>query len=129
MTLKKHNRLNLFKNDDNNHVQPDPDVALSLMNMLNKNNQLIKAFRYAREHIEQESGQEAMLPLLGCNTRDGVQYNLPSCGEITSVIIGDYSNSEYTYYVLLHDRKSGLKRVSCLHPCYMALQYPLSFVQ
>jgi hypothetical protein len=27
----------------------------------------------------------------------------------------------------VHDRKFGLKRVSCLHPCYMALQYPLLF--
>jgi hypothetical protein len=65
--------------------------------------------------------------LLGCNTRDGVQYNLPSSGEIAAIIIGDYPNVEYTYDVLVHDRKSGLKRVSYLHPRYMALQYPLLF--
>jgi hypothetical protein len=115
-----YNRLNLFENDDNGHVHPDPDVALSLMNMLNENNQLVKAFRCARERIEQEPGKEVTLRLLGCNTRDGIQYNLPSSGEITAIIIGDYSNAEYTYDVLVHDRNSGLKRVSYQHPCYMA---------
>jgi hypothetical protein len=98
-----------------------------MMIMLNENNQLIKAFRYARERIEQEPGQEVMLHSLGCNTRDGVQYNLPSGGEIAAVIIGNYSNSEYTYDVLVHDRKSSLKCVSFLRPRSMALQYPLLF--
>jgi hypothetical protein len=51
-----HNRLHLFENGDNDLVQPDRDVALSLMNMLNENNQLVKAFRYARERIEYEPG-------------------------------------------------------------------------
>jgi hypothetical protein len=98
------------------------------MNMLNENNQLIKAFRCAQERIEQEPGKDVMLCLLGYNTRDDMQYNLPSSGKIVAIIIGDYSNTEYTYDVLVHYRKSGLKRVSCLHPCYMALQYPLLFL-
>jgi hypothetical protein len=119
--------LSLFENDDNSPVQPDADIALSLMNMLNGTNQLIKAFRYAQEHIESELGQEITLRLLGCNTRNDVQYNLPSNGEIAAIVVGDYSNAEYTYDVLVDDRRFGLKHVSCLHPCYMALQYPLLF--
>jgi hypothetical protein len=58
-----YNRLNLFENDDNGHVHPDPDVALSLMNMLNENNQLVKAFRCARERIEQEPGRSRFVCL------------------------------------------------------------------
>jgi hypothetical protein len=65
--------------------------------------------------------------LLGCNTRHDVQYNLPSNGEIAVIIVGDYTAGEYTYDVLVHDRECGLKRVSCLHPAYMPLQYPLLF--
>lgn len=121
------NRLNVFENDDNSPDCPDPDIALSLMNMLDEHNQLVKAFRCARERIEQEGGKEVTLRLLGCNTTDDVKYNLPSSGEIAAIIVGDYSAAEYTYDVLVHDRKYGLKRVSCLHPCYMALQYPLLF--
>jgi hypothetical protein len=56
-----------------------------------------------------------------------VQYNLPSNGEIAAIVVGDYTAGEYTYDVLVHDRECGLKRVSCLHPVYMPLQYPLLF--
>jgi hypothetical protein len=65
---KIHNRLSLFENDDNNLVQSDAGIALSLMNMQNENNQFVKEFRYAQEHIESEPGQEITPCLLGCNT-------------------------------------------------------------
>jgi hypothetical protein len=121
------NRLSLFENDDNSPNQLDPEIVVSLMHMLNESNQLVKAFRFARERIDEKTSQQVTLRLLGCNTCHDVQYNLPSSGEIEAIIIGDYSNVEYTYDVLVHDRKYGLKWVSHLHPCYMALQYPLLF--
>jgi hypothetical protein len=98
------------------------------MNMINETNKLIKAFRYAQERIELEPHQEITLHLLGCNTQNHVQYNLPSSGEIAAIVVGDCSNAEYTYDVLVHDRRFGLKCVSCLHPCYMTLQYSLLFL-
>jgi hypothetical protein len=52
---------------------------------------------------------------------------MPTSGEIAAIIIGDYSVDEYTYDVLVHGKSDGLKRVSCLHPCYLPLQYPLLF--
>ena len=121
------NRLGLFEADGNAADQPDPKVVLSLLEMLDEHNNLVKAFRYARERLEQEGDQKVTLRLLGCNSRQDVQYNLPASGEIAAIIVGDYSADEYTYDVLVHDRNRGLKRVSCLHPCYMALQYPLLF--
>jgi len=51
----------------------------------------------------------------------------PRVVEIAVIIVGDYSVDEYTYDVLVHDKEYGLRRVSCLHPAYMALQYPLLF--
>jgi hypothetical protein len=98
--------------------------------MLNEHNQLVKAFRYARERLEQEGDQKITLRLLGYNTRhdvqynlpsSGVQYNLPSSGEIAAIIVGNYAADEYTYDVLVHDKQYGLKHVSYLHPFYMAL--------
>jgi hypothetical protein len=38
------NMLSLFENDDNSPIQPDADIALCFMNMLNETNQLVKAF-------------------------------------------------------------------------------------
>ncbi|AQK61422.1 putative replication protein [Zea mays] len=97
------------------------------MEKLDAHNELVKAFRCARERIEQTHNSEITLRLLGCNTRHDVQYNLPSSGEIAAIIVGDYSSAQYTYDVLVHAKNHGLKRVSHLHPCYMALQYPLLF--
>jgi hypothetical protein len=55
--------------------------------MLNEHNQLVKAFRCARERLEQEGDQKLTLRLLGCNTKHDVQYNLPSSGEIAAIIV------------------------------------------
>jgi hypothetical protein len=121
------NRLGIFETDDRVAEQPDPNIVMTLLGMLNDHNQLVKAFRYARDRLNQEGDQKITLRLLGCNTRDDVRYNLPSSGEIAAIIVGDYSADEYTYDVLVHDREHGLKRVSYLHPSYMALQYPLLF--
>ncbi|AQK94045.1 hypothetical protein ZEAMMB73_Zm00001d010436 [Zea mays] len=117
----------MFETDDGAGGQPDPEMASSLLDMLNENNSLVKAFRYARERLEREGDQKITLRLLGCNTRHDVQYNLPSNGEIAAIIVGNYTAGEYTYDVLVHDRECGLKHVSCLHPAYMALRYPLLF--
>ncbi|PWZ07449.1 hypothetical protein Zm00014a_024898 [Zea mays] len=119
------NRLGMFETDDGAGGQLDPEIASALLHMLNENNSLVKAFRYARERLEREGDQKITLRLLGCNTRHDVQYNLPSNGEIAAIIVGDYTAGEYTYDVLVHDRECGLKRVSCLHPAYMPVQYPL----
>jgi hypothetical protein len=121
------NRLGMFETDDGAGGQPDPAMASLLLDMLNENNSLVKVFRYARERLEREGDQKITLILLGCNTCHDVQYNLPSNGEIAAIIVGDYTAGEYTYDVLVHDRECGLKRVSCLHPTYMPLQYPLLF--
>ncbi|AQL02834.1 hypothetical protein ZEAMMB73_Zm00001d045624 [Zea mays] len=80
-------------------------MVSSLLDMLNENNSLVKAFRCARERLEREGDQKITLRLLGCNTRHDVQYSLPSNGEIAAIIVGDYTTGEYTYDVLVHDRE------------------------
>ncbi|ONM56267.1 hypothetical protein ZEAMMB73_Zm00001d021082 [Zea mays] len=99
------NRLGIFETDDGAAGQPDPEMVSSLLDMLNENNSLVKAFRCARERLEHEGDQKITLRLLGCNTRHDVQYNLPSNGEIAAIIVGDYTIGEYTYDVLVHDRE------------------------
>ncbi|ONM20623.1 hypothetical protein ZEAMMB73_Zm00001d005223 [Zea mays] len=121
------NRLGMFETNDGAGGQPDPEIALALLDMLNENNSLVKAFRYTRECLEREGDQKITLRLLGYNTRHDVQYNLPSNGEFAAIIVGDYTAEEYTYDILVHDRECGLKRVSCLRPAYMPLQYPMLF--
>ena len=99
----------MFTDDESAADPPDPDIAIALLNMLNEHNQLVKAFWYARECLEQEGDQKITLRLLGCNTRHDMQYILPSSGEIATIIVGDYAADEYTYDVLVHDKQYGLK--------------------
>jgi hypothetical protein len=124
---KLQSRLHVFESDDAGATCPDSAVTQSIMEMLDVHNELVKAFCCAREHIEQTHNSEITLHLLGCNTRHDVQYNLPSSGEIAVIIVGDYSSAQYMYDVLVHAKNHGLKHVSHLHPCYMAMQYPLLF--
>jgi hypothetical protein len=121
------NRLGLFENEADVHDRPDPEVARLLLNMLDEHNKLVAAFRFAKERLDEEGNQKVTLRLLGCNTRHDAQYNLPANGELAAVIVGDCSSSQYKYDVLVHAREGGLKHVSCLHPSYMALQYPHLF--
>jgi hypothetical protein len=86
-------RLHIFGSDDAGVACPDSAVTQSLMEMLDAHNELVKAFRCARERIEQTHNSDITLRLLGCNTRHDVQYNLPSSGEIAAIIVGDYSSS------------------------------------
>jgi hypothetical protein len=97
------------------------------MEMLDAHSELVKAFCCARERIEQTHNSEIMLRLLGYNTRHDVEFNLPSSGEIAAIIVGDYSSAQCMYDVLVHAKNHGLKCVSHLHLCNMALQYPLLF--
>jgi hypothetical protein len=117
----------MFENEADVHDRPDPEVARLLLNMLDKHNKLVATFRFAKEHLDEEGDQKVMLRLLGCNTRHDAQYNLPANGELAAIIVGDCLSSQYKYDVLVHARDGGLKHVSCLHPSYMALQYPLLF--
>ncbi|PWZ56074.1 hypothetical protein Zm00014a_008891 [Zea mays] len=117
----------MFENEADVHDRPDPEVARLLLNMLDEHNKLVAAFRFAKGRLDEEGDQKVTLRLLGCNTRHDAQYNLPTNGELAAVIVGDCSSSQYKYDVLVHAREGGLKHVSCLHPSYMALQYPLLF--
>ncbi|PWZ36843.1 hypothetical protein Zm00014a_003793 [Zea mays] len=117
----------MFENEPDVHDRPDPEVARLLLNMLDEHNKLVAAFRFAKERLDEEGDQKVTLRLLGCNTRHDAQYNLPASGELAAVIVGDCLPSQYKYDVLVHAREGGLKHVSCLHPSYMALQYPLLF--
>ncbi|XP_075658630.1 uncharacterized protein LOC142628404 [Castanea sativa] len=66
------------------------------------------------------------LRLIGSQTTDGREYNLPTCSEIAATIIGDIG-AENAHRDIIVELKGGLQRINVLHPSYMALQYPFLF--
>ena len=119
--------MNIYENDGSNADQAEPAVVDALCTMLDCHNTLVQKFRYARERLSEHGNHSLTLRLMGCNAKSDVQYNLSSSGELAAIIVGDYSAAEYTFDILVHESDIGLRRVSSLHPCYMALQYPLFF--
>ncbi|GKG48463.1 hypothetical protein Tco_0510348, partial [Tanacetum coccineum] len=55
------------------------------------------------------------------------QYNAPTVSEVATVIINDFGEGLPTRDIIVNSKDSGPRRVSELHPSYMALQYPLLF--
>ena len=55
------------------------------------------------------------------------QYNRPSNDEVAVLIIGGTNSEENHCVIILCTNEGVLKRISEVHPSYMALQYPLLF--
>nr|XP_043612400.1 uncharacterized protein LOC122584252 [Erigeron canadensis] len=69
------------------------------------------------------------LKLIGRRQKDGRTYNLPSVDEIAALIVGDIDMSFDERDILIESHSGHLKRISELHPQYLALQYPLKLYQ
>lgn len=95
--------------------------------MFDQHNQLTKVFRMARERFEQTDFQPVRIRLIGTKTKDKRQYNLPTTSEVAALIMGVGHNEKGHRDVIIEDRAQGLKRISELHPSFMAMQYPILF--
>ncbi|KAL4555060.1 hypothetical protein LXL04_037671 [Taraxacum kok-saghyz] len=103
------------------------DILRELIEMLDRHNSLFQAFRMARERFLESTMQPVRLRLISSRTIDGRLTNLPAVSEIAALLPGD-ANETNNHDVLIEERGTGhIKRISELHPKYMALQYPLLF--
>ena len=65
------------------------------------------------------------LHLIYCCTNHSSQYNLPTTSEVTGLIVGDFDPNNRYRDIIVEDRDSGLRRISEIHPAFMAMQYHL----
>ncbi|KAL4559822.1 hypothetical protein LXL04_031968 [Taraxacum kok-saghyz] len=80
-----------------------------------------------RELIEMLDRHNSLVQALEWQEKDGRLTNLPAVSEIAALLPGD-ANETNNRDVLIEERGTGhIKRISELHPKYMALQYPLLF--
>ncbi|GKB01262.1 hypothetical protein Tco_0829306 [Tanacetum coccineum] len=56
------------------------------------------------------------------------QYNKPTVAEVAALITNDFGDETPSRDIIVNKLHSGPKRISELHPTYMALQYPLLFL-
>ncbi|GKB28915.1 hypothetical protein Tco_0868316, partial [Tanacetum coccineum] len=109
----------------NNEI--DHDLTVELCDMLDAINPLVAQFRMAGERlvIATEENKYKLRLIIGTRMRDCRQYNLPTAFEVAALIVGDIDSTTNDRDIILHMQEGGLKRVSELHPSYLALQYPL----
>ncbi|XP_071719074.1 uncharacterized protein [Rutidosis leptorrhynchoides] len=83
----------------------------------------------ARERFKDDHNMQLKIKLIGRRTKDGRNYNLPTVDEVAALIVGDINVSSFDERdILIDSHIKGLKRISELHPEYLALQYPLLFI-
>src|ERR1044071_4339947 len=93
--------------------------------MLDATNSLVKSYRMARDCFQKNPDAQVKLRLNGMRKEDGRTYNLPMVSEVAGLIIGDLNEEIDKRDIIVQTIDGKLKRVSELHPSYLALQYPL----
>ncbi|GKD74965.1 hypothetical protein Tco_1333247 [Tanacetum coccineum] len=112
--------------DTNSEEGVDGTIVGSLIRMLDANSAIAKAFRMAMDWCHADTTANVELRLLSERTRSK-QYNSPTVAEVASLITNDFGDGEPTRDIVVCKKDSPPKRISELHPSYMALQYPLLF--
>ena len=105
---------------------PEEAIVTSLIHMLDEFSSVAKAFRMARDWCNQNRSYDFQLRLLGQRTNSR-QYNAPTVSEVAVLITNDFGDANETRDIIVNNKDTGPKRISELHPSYMALQYPLLF--
>ena len=106
----------------------DHQLTVDLRDMLDSINPLVAQFRMAGEQFVASNKQNKFkIRLIGTRERDGREYNLPTADEVAALIVGDFDTSTNKRDIILHMHEGGVRRISELHPSYLALQYPLLF--
>ncbi|GJS23495.1 DNA helicase PIF1, ATP-dependent [Tanacetum coccineum] len=104
----------------------DQQIVISLIQMLDHYSPIAKAFCMARDWCNIHNSVNFHL-WLHSERKSSRQYNAPTVSEVAAVIINDFREGLPTRDVIVNSKDSRPRRVSELHPSYMALQYPLLF--
>jgi hypothetical protein len=121
------NRMKCLGDEINNQDNLDTDIVNGLIEMLDNHNPFVKKFRMARDRLSDNESEDFIIRLIGAKEGDPIQYNLPTTDQLAMLIVGDFSLDTFKRDIIIETRNNELKRISSLHPAYMALQYPLLF--
>ncbi|XP_063949879.1 uncharacterized protein LOC135152724 [Daucus carota subsp. sativus] len=105
----------------------DAEVVDGLIQMLDENNELVKKFRMARDRWENNDLVDLKLELKVCRSQSGRENHISPSDEVAGIMVGSSSNTTPDRDIIIEPKMGKLKRVSYVHPKFMALQYPLLF--
>ncbi|GJZ42136.1 helicase [Tanacetum coccineum] len=94
--------------------------------MFDESSAIAKSFRMARYWCYLHDSVNFGLRLLSDRSASK-QYNSPTVLEVVALITNDFGDGIPSRDIVVDNKHVGPKRISKLHPSYMALQYPLLF--
>ncbi|KAM0067482.1 hypothetical protein Hdeb2414_s0002g00061811 [Helianthus debilis subsp. tardiflorus] len=119
------NRKRLFSDSTNKsdgHLKHiDIHLIKFVKDFLDRNNELVKSYRMARNHFNDNPNENFKLRLIYKRDLDGRTYNLPSTSEVAALIVGDLERIIDHRDIVVESHTDGLQRISELHPSYLAL--------
>ncbi|XP_020097133.1 uncharacterized protein LOC109716214 [Ananas comosus] len=104
----------------------DRKIVGQIIEMFDRVNEIVKSFRMARDRFKENDFLPIRLKLIGTRA-DKTQYKPPSCSKIAGLIVGDFGSADRQRDIVVEHKIEGLKRISDLHPSFMAMQYPILF--
>nr|XP_017250922.1 PREDICTED: uncharacterized protein LOC108221565 [Daucus carota subsp. sativus] len=119
------NRLRWIEVDRSDEI--DEEIISGLIVMLDEKNELVKKFRSARDRFENNEVVELDIFLKVSRATDGRENRVGPSNEVAGILVGDQEETDESRDVIVDDIKSGLQRITNIHPKLMALQYPLLF--
>jgi CRISPR/Cas system-associated exonuclease Cas4 (RecB family) len=112
------NRISVSGCSDKTPV--DPSIVTDLQNMIDENNILAKSFRMARDRFKEEDYHDVTLRLI--SDRDK-----PSTSEVAALVVKDPTEESEGRDIIVEYKDMVPKRISEIHPKFMAMQYLLLF--
>lgn len=102
------------------------NIIQSLTEMLIRENEMVKNFKQVRERFCETDYMAINLRLLADRLTDGQETNIPKNAYEFAALVpnDDLTNSRD---IIVEYKSNKLKRISNIHPSFMALQYPLLF--
>ncbi|XP_074313470.1 uncharacterized protein LOC141648644 [Silene latifolia] len=122
------NRMSVINNgQDSTSAGLDEDLVKELLEMLDKNNELVKVFRMARDRFKEDELIPIRVKLIGNRSRDTRAFNTPTASEIAALIVGDIEDTIGYRDIIVDHKKDGTQQINETHPSFMSMQYPLLF--
>ncbi|XP_074358538.1 uncharacterized protein LOC141697880 [Apium graveolens] len=119
------NRLCWVNSSDKTQVHAE--VVEGLLQMLDQTNELCKEFRMARDRFENNDLVDLKVELKVCRSQSGRENHISASDDVAGVMVGSSDNTTCDRDIIIEPKMGRLRRVSYVHPKFMALQYPILF--
>ena len=97
----------------------DPYIVEELLGMLDKNNELVKAFRMARNRFENEDLDEFKLVLISSQSSSGRPNHITPSDEVVAFIFSDDTDISDFRDTVVNSKQEGLKRIYETNPHFI----------